>query len=143
MGIFDDIGNFFGDLFGDDDGGGGGGGAGGTAQTIVSQDSVEAILCVGEGPILGLEDGLKSFYVGETPLLDASGQPNFYDRNGGAVVSSFSLDTFYGTPEGQTVTSKLGWLRIGYQREHRRFRAPCRSSAPSHSTTSTTSICVF
>lgn len=87
---------------------GGGGGGGDNTQTILTQDAVEVILSVGEGPIQGLVDGLKSFYVGETPLIGADNIPSFYNRTNGVVAQSFWLNTFYGTPEGQQINSMLG-----------------------------------
>lgn len=59
-----------------------GGAGGGGSPTIVndnvrSQDSVEFILGICEGPIAGLIDGPKSFYVGDTPLVAQNGDLNF------------------------------------------------------------------
>jgi hypothetical protein len=82
--------------------------SGDNSQLAFTQDAVEVVLAIGEGPIQGLVDGLKSFYVGETPLLAADGTPNFYDKNGTQLAQSFWLAPLYGTPEGQPMASLLG-----------------------------------
>lgn len=46
-----------------------------TNDNLFSKDKVELLLGVGEGPIQGLEDGLKSFYAGDVPLQDNDGNP--------------------------------------------------------------------
>ena len=46
-------------------------------DNLRSADTLEVILGVGEGPIWGLEDGLKSFYLGDTPLMNSTGVLNF------------------------------------------------------------------
>lgn len=48
-----------------------------TPDTLRSADTVEAILAISEGPIVGLENGAKSFYVGDTILQNADGTNNF------------------------------------------------------------------
>lgn len=44
-----------------------------------SADKVEIILGLCEGEIEGLENGEKSFYIGDTPLVTSSGENNFED----------------------------------------------------------------
>jgi len=46
-----------------------------TNDNLFSKDKVELLLGVGEGPIAGLEEGLKSFYAGDVPLQDNDGNP--------------------------------------------------------------------
>lgn len=67
------------------DGGGGGKGGGGGSQrqaveaanTLQSASTARIIDMLGEGPIVGLVDGLKSVFVNDTPVQSASGQLNF------------------------------------------------------------------
>lgn len=47
------------------------------AATGKTNDQVEVLIGIGEGPIEGLEDGLKSFYFGDTPVMSQSGQMQF------------------------------------------------------------------
>lgn len=59
-----------------------GGGGGSPSPSIMpdnlrSNDTVEILLGLGEGRWKGLKDGRKSFFVGETPLEDVAGNPNF------------------------------------------------------------------
>jgi hypothetical protein len=54
-------------------------GSGTSAATKKTKDFFEAVLGLCEGPIAGLHDGDKSFYLGDTPLADAAGNPNFTD----------------------------------------------------------------
>lgn len=69
--------------------GGGGGGSRSPTRTpdsLLSQDYVEILLALGEGPIKGLAPGIHSpsenFLVGDTPLVSAStGDANFADFN--------------------------------------------------------------
>lgn len=90
--------------------GGGGGGSPAPAQppsptrtpdTIRSKDTMEALLGISEGPILGLEDGLKSFFLGDTPLVNAQGEDNF---------SNYSLTVFPGQDVADPIQSKLGGI---------------------------------
>lgn len=46
-------------------------------DTLFSTDSVEIVLGISEGPIKGLADGDKSFFVGDTPLRNSNGEKNF------------------------------------------------------------------
>ena len=65
---------------------GGGGSSGGGSQTrtpdnLRSDDSAELLIGLCEGPIEGLEDGNKSFFVDETPLIASDGSSNYTDFN--------------------------------------------------------------
>lgn len=62
-----------------------------------SEDTVEILLGLSEGEIEGLEDGLRSFYVGETALVSATDQPNF---------ENFALEIYSGTE----VPSKVNFV---------------------------------
>lgn len=44
-----------------------------TNDNLFSEDSIEILLGVGEGPIQGLENGAKSFFVGDVPLERVEG----------------------------------------------------------------------
>lgn len=80
------------------------GAGGGSSPTIVkdsvrSQDSIEFIMGVCEGPVAGLVDGPKSFYLGDTPLVSQSGEPNF---------EAFELHTYAGASSPTKVKTALG-----------------------------------
>lgn len=64
--------------------GGGGDSGGGASQVrtpdnLRSTDTVELILGISEGRILGLTRGTKSFYIGGTQLENENGESNFQD----------------------------------------------------------------
>jgi predicted phage tail protein len=50
-----------------------------TPDSLFSSDQVEVVLGISEGPIGGLVDGGKSFYVNGTPLINADNSSNFKD----------------------------------------------------------------
>lgn len=50
-----------------------------TPDNLRSADTVEMVLGIGEGPIKGLTNGAKSFYVGDTVLQRQDGDFNFQD----------------------------------------------------------------
>jgi predicted phage tail protein len=70
-----------------------------TADSLFATDIVEALLGISEGPIMGLEDGGKSYLIGETNLQDQSGQNNF---------DNFELIDYKGSEEGEEIYSRLG-----------------------------------
>lgn len=70
-----------------------------TNDNLFSKDKVELLLGVGEGEIFGLEDGFKSFYAGEVPLLDKDGNSN---------LRELSPVQYKGLPTAETVTFQLG-----------------------------------
>jgi predicted phage tail protein len=70
-----------------------------TADSLFATDIVEALLGISEGPIMGLEDGGKSYLIGETNLQDQSGQNNF---------DNFELINYKGSEEGEEIYSRLG-----------------------------------
>lgn len=49
------------------------------SDNLRSQDTVEVLLGLGEGPWSKLHDGLKSFYIANTPLMASDGTLNFPD----------------------------------------------------------------
>lgn len=82
----------------------GAGGGGPSNPTIVkdsarSQDTIEFILGVCEGPVAGLVDGPKSFYVGDTPLQSVAGDNNF---------EGFEIHTYLGSATPSRVVTALG-----------------------------------
>lgn len=72
-----------------------------TIDNLFSRDKVEILLGIGEGPIVGLQDGLKSFFVGEVPLHNPNpdASPNFNDLD---------LVELQGESTPETVTFLLG-----------------------------------
>lgn len=81
-------------------GSGFGSGPSNDADSYFSDDIIELVLAVSEGPIKGLKDGTaKNFYIGETPLLNANGATNFSD---------FELDVNVGSALGELIVLSLG-----------------------------------
>lgn len=83
---------------------GGSSGSGGqtitnTPDNLRSKDTVEAILGICEGPIFGLKDGAKSFYIGDTQLQNDNGDYNF---------KTFQLNLFPGDDPADEVIPALG-----------------------------------
>lgn len=81
---------------------GGGSGESGEVEgdSLRTTDNAELLIGICEGPIVGLEDGEKSFLVGETPLIASDGSKNF---------DSFVLDIKHGdSSQDETVEFKLG-----------------------------------
>lgn len=70
-----------------------------TNDNIFSRDRVELLLGVGEGEIFGLENGEKSFFVGDVPLKDAAGVDVFQD---------FTATPHNGSSSPTTITFNLG-----------------------------------
>lgn len=62
-----------------------------TPDSLFSTDIVEFLLAVSEGPIRGLTNGAKSFYVGDTQLVSNVGETNF---------GSFAIGVHPGYPAG-------------------------------------------
>ncbi|AJD82920.1 hypothetical protein PJWF_00026 [Achromobacter phage JWF] len=83
--------------------GGGGGGSSSkykrTDDNLFSRDTVELVLGLSVGPIRGLTRGMKSFYVGGTPLMSEGGDMNF---------QSFNLGVKLGYESDGPVSYKLG-----------------------------------
>lgn len=70
-----------------------------TPDTLRSEDTVEVLLGICEGPIFGLENGDKSFFVGDTQLQNQNGDYNF---------QTFKVDFFPGEEDAQEVEPVLG-----------------------------------
>ena len=62
-----------------------------TPDNLFSEDVLEVALAISEGPIRGLSEGAKSFYIGDTPLMSQDGNLNF---------QKFALGVHPGYPEG-------------------------------------------
>lgn len=86
--------------------GGGGGGPTIVKDNLRSQDSIEFIMGVCEGPVAGLIDGPKSFYLGDTPLRSATGENNF---------EAFELHTYLGSPDATPITTVFGGTASNFQ----------------------------
>lgn len=71
--------------------GGGNKSATNTPDDLFSEDVIELALAISEGPIRGLSEGAKSFYVGGTPLMSQDGALNF---------QKFAIGVHPGYPEG-------------------------------------------
>ena len=91
---------------GSSDGGGSQGGTSSGFTSVVksdgalrSVDTIEAILGLCEGPIGGLYDGPRSFFLGDTPLVSTNGNHNF---------SNFILNTYTGDESSSKVSTYLG-----------------------------------
>ena len=90
-----------------------------TNDNIFSRDRVELLLGVGEGEIFGLENGEKSFFVGDVPLKDAAGADIFqdftatsYNGDSGSTVITFALGgEAHSTDVGTAVTQKSPVIR--------------------------------
>jgi len=70
-----------------------------TIDNLFSRDKVEILLGIGEGPIVGLQNGLQSFFVGDVPLENPNLTPNF---------GTLNLTPLQGFSTPQTVTFELG-----------------------------------
>lgn len=69
-------------------------------DNLISGDFCEIILGLCEGPIEGLADGEKSFYISDLPLQSSSGASNFGD---------YELTVYNGdSSQDETITPKLG-----------------------------------
>ena len=79
--------------------GGGGGNPTIVKDSVRSQDTIEFVMGVCEGPVAGLVEGPKSFFLGDTPLVSQSGEPNF---------EVFELHTYAGASTPTRVRTALG-----------------------------------
>ncbi|MGO4302266.1 host specificity protein J [Cupriavidus sp. RAF12] len=70
-----------------------------TADNLFSTDTVEAVLALSEGPIRGLVDGMKSFNVGDTPLMT---------EDGSVMFDSFNLAVYSGKDNDARVAYRFG-----------------------------------
>ena len=70
-----------------------------TADTLATNDTVEVLIGLSEGPIAGPVSGPKSCYADLTPLVNENGEPNF---------SAFQLDFWPGSPTGDQVAMLTG-----------------------------------
>jgi predicted phage tail protein len=70
-----------------------------TPDSLRSFDEFEVILALGEGPMEGLRNGNKSFFVGDTPLENGDSSSNF---------TLFSTTFFPGDNPADIVTPTLG-----------------------------------
>lgn len=73
------------------------------ADTLKSTDTFEIIASVGEGQNGGLENGLKSLFAGDTPIVASDGTANF---------KNWSVAEYLGTPAGHLIKPKLGGFAV-------------------------------
>lgn len=95
-------------------GSGGAGAASSKPDSYFSDDVIEAVLGISEGPIKGLKGGTaKNFYVGETPLLNINGESNFSDFelnvNIGSELGELIIPTLGGQSSSTTVGTQLSY----------------------------------
>lgn len=65
-----------------------------TNDNVFSQDAVKLVLAIGEGPIEGLKDGLKSFFVGDLPLVNAN-DPDIGSGDAGPYTIDMAPQALY------------------------------------------------
>lgn len=70
-----------------------------TDDNLFSRDVVEIVFALSEGPIRGPVDGMKSIYVGGTPLMSQDGSVNF---------DNFNVGIMRGHADDPAVNYKLG-----------------------------------
>ncbi|MDH7796441.1 MULTISPECIES: DUF1983 domain-containing protein [unclassified Beijerinckia] len=70
-----------------------------TPDTLKSDDSVEIVLALSEGPCVGFANGARSFFVGGTPLVDTDNKPN---------IGNFDLRLYTGDSPATPIVPKLG-----------------------------------
>jgi len=70
-----------------------------TNDNLFSKDKVELLLGVGEGPIEGLEEGLKSFFAGDVPLHAKDGNP---------IIKELVADPYQGLDSPTIIVFQLG-----------------------------------
>ena len=86
--------------------GGGGGKSHQTDDNLRSEDNAELLLGLCEGPIVGLENGEKSFYIEDTPLRGSDNSKNFDD---------FELEIKKGdASQDETIKFKQGGVGKGH-----------------------------
>jgi hypothetical protein len=70
-----------------------------TPDNLRSKDTLEIVLGISEGPIQGLVDGAKSFFIGDTQLQNQNNEYNF---------RTFKLNFFPGTDDADPIVTTLG-----------------------------------
>ena len=68
-------------------------------DSLFSEDTIELTLGVVQGPVAGLFNGAKTFYLDDTPLVSAGGVNNF---------TPFQLDSYHGDPAASVIKNSLG-----------------------------------
>lgn len=98
------------------------GGGGADTPTVIqdnllSEDYLECVLGISEGPIVGLEEGEKSFYIDSTPLVSSNGNNNFaqyeLEMTNGDASKDEKIKMKLGAETPLNVGSALGELK-GY-----------------------------
>lgn len=87
-------------------GGGGGSSPSTTDDNLRSEDNAEILLGLCEGPIVGLENGEKSFYINDTPIRNEDNSKNF---------DNYTLDIKNGdASQNETIKFQQGGVANGH-----------------------------
>ncbi|WP_261520014.1 host specificity protein J [Burkholderia multivorans] len=99
-------------------GGGGGGGGGESPDSLHSTARAKVLDIIGEGPIVGLVNGMQSVYLGGTPIQNADGSVNFQNYTVDVRTGTLDQDYMPGFPAveretavGIPLTSDAPWVR--------------------------------
>ncbi|HEF4773656.1 TPA: phage tail protein [Burkholderia multivorans] len=99
-------------------GGGGGGGGGESPDSLHSTASAKVLDIIGEGPIVGLVNGMQSVYLDGTPIQNADGSVNFQNYTVDVRTGTLDQDYMPGFPAveretavGIPLTSDAPWVR--------------------------------
>ncbi|ABA60063.1 phage tail protein [Burkholderia multivorans] len=99
-------------------GGGGGGGGGESPDSLHSTARAKVLDIIGEGPIVGLVNGMQSVYLDGTPIQNADGSVNFQNYTVDVRTGTLDQDYMPGFPAveretavGIPLTSDAPWVR--------------------------------
>ncbi|MCO1358816.1 phage tail protein [Burkholderia multivorans] len=99
-------------------GGGGGGGGGESPDSLHSTACAKVLDIIGEGPIVGLVNGMQSVYLDGTPIQNADGSVNFQNYTVDVRTGTLDQDYMPGFPAveretavGIPLTSDAPWVR--------------------------------
>ncbi|WP_176314746.1 host specificity protein J [Burkholderia vietnamiensis] len=99
-------------------GGGGGGGGGESRDSLHSTARAKVLDIIGEGPIVGLVNGMQSVYLDGTPIQNADGSVNFQNYTVDVRTGTLDQDYMPGFPAveretavGIPLTSDAPWVR--------------------------------
>ncbi|KVS16054.1 host specificity protein J [Burkholderia multivorans] len=98
--------------------GGGGGGGGESPDSLHSTARAKVLDIIGEGPIVGLVNGMQSVYLDGTPIQNADGSVNFQNYTVDVRTGTLDQDYMPGFPAveretavGIPLTSDAPWVR--------------------------------
>ncbi|WP_048996170.1 host specificity protein J [Burkholderia multivorans] len=99
-------------------GGGGGGGGGESPDSLHSTACAKVLDIIGEGPLVGLVNGMQSVYLDGTPIQNADGSVNFQNYTVDVRTGTLDQDYMPGFPAveretavGIPLTSDAPWVR--------------------------------